>query len=377
MSGRPWDVVVIGGGPAGALCATLLGRQGRAVLLLERTLHPTPKVCGEFLGPLGMDQLARAGLADLVRAHGVPVARLALMSGASAVQGPLAQDGVGIRREVLDALLLAQAAAVATVRRGVHVTGLVATGAGWQVLTGHAPIATRLVIGADGRHSRVRAWSGLGVPREPTGRHALAAHARVPGRWEGGEMHVGPLGQLGVCPVAALPAATLVNLNLLLTSTGAEQLRHAAPRRLLVQALRSTASLAGRLRGLPAGLSRVRAAAHLRQRAQQAAGQGVALIGDAAFSCDPITGEGMSLALQDATHLARCLAAAPSTAAALATYAEEHHRGHRRHRAELRLLPVLLERPGLFGAVVATAARLPRADRWLTQRYSPQAGARP
>src|SRR2546423_7239482 len=45
-----YDLVVIGGGPAGAAAAITAGRNGRRrVLLLERGRFPRHKVCGEFV----------------------------------------------------------------------------------------------------------------------------------------------------------------------------------------------------------------------------------------------------------------------------------------------------------------------------------------
>lgn len=57
------DVVVIGGGPAGATCATLLRQQGHAVALLERERFPRFQI-GESLLPYNNDLFARLGLIE-------------------------------------------------------------------------------------------------------------------------------------------------------------------------------------------------------------------------------------------------------------------------------------------------------------------------
>jgi len=44
-----WDLVVIGGGPAGASAAMTAARAGIQVLLLEKGNFPRHKVCGEFV----------------------------------------------------------------------------------------------------------------------------------------------------------------------------------------------------------------------------------------------------------------------------------------------------------------------------------------
>ncbi len=51
MSGTAaYDVVVMGGGPAGSMCSTLLAQHGRRVLLLEKEFFPRHHI-GESLIP--------------------------------------------------------------------------------------------------------------------------------------------------------------------------------------------------------------------------------------------------------------------------------------------------------------------------------------
>lgn len=64
------DVLVIGGGPAGTTAATLLARQGRSVLLLEKDAHPRFHI-GESLLPMNLPILERLGVLEQVRAMGV------------------------------------------------------------------------------------------------------------------------------------------------------------------------------------------------------------------------------------------------------------------------------------------------------------------
>ncbi len=62
---RLWDVVVIGAGPAGAVSALLLAREGKKVLLVDKAVFPRSKVCGSCLSSKTLDYLNQAGLGDL------------------------------------------------------------------------------------------------------------------------------------------------------------------------------------------------------------------------------------------------------------------------------------------------------------------------
>jgi flavin-dependent dehydrogenase len=65
------DVLVIGGGPGGATIAALLAERGRDVVLLEKEKHPRFHI-GESLLPLNMPLFEKLGVADEVKAIGMP-----------------------------------------------------------------------------------------------------------------------------------------------------------------------------------------------------------------------------------------------------------------------------------------------------------------
>ncbi len=67
MSQSNYDVIIMGGGPGGATCATLTARQGRKVLLLEKELFPRHHI-GESLVTETYRTFERIGVLDKLKA---------------------------------------------------------------------------------------------------------------------------------------------------------------------------------------------------------------------------------------------------------------------------------------------------------------------
>ena len=59
-----YDVIIAGGGPAGASTATHLATGGARVLLVEKNKFPRAKLCGEFISPECVLHFERLGVAD-------------------------------------------------------------------------------------------------------------------------------------------------------------------------------------------------------------------------------------------------------------------------------------------------------------------------
>lgn len=157
MSGRhdqPWDLAVVGAGPAGAVAAlaALAGAPGLRVLLLDRDGFPRDKSCGDGIAPHALDVLTGLGAADVVTGW-APVRRLELSRGGHRVARRLARPVWVIPRTVFDARLVDRAvAAGATLTR--HRVRKLRRRAG-AVEIDEAFVA-KVVIGADGAHSVVR-----------------------------------------------------------------------------------------------------------------------------------------------------------------------------------------------------------------------------
>ena len=159
-----FDVVVVGGGPAGATAARHLAAQGRSVLLLDRAGRVKP--CGGAIPPRLIKDFAIPD--DLL----VAKARCARMVAPSAhrVDIPIDNGFVGmVDREVFDEWLRDRAQESGAVRRrgsfermtrdedGVSVVHYVSPGAGATRGDEAMRVRARSVIGADGARSRVAA----------------------------------------------------------------------------------------------------------------------------------------------------------------------------------------------------------------------------
>jgi geranylgeranyl reductase family protein len=56
------DVLIVGAGPAGAVAASYIANAGFTVWLLDKDQFPRDKVCGDFIGPVGLVELMRIGV---------------------------------------------------------------------------------------------------------------------------------------------------------------------------------------------------------------------------------------------------------------------------------------------------------------------------
>src|SRR5947209_12953274 len=65
-----FDVIIAGGGPAGASAAIHLATRGARVLLAEQKKFPRAKLCGEFISPECVLHFERLGVAEKILAAG-------------------------------------------------------------------------------------------------------------------------------------------------------------------------------------------------------------------------------------------------------------------------------------------------------------------
>jgi menaquinone-9 beta-reductase len=327
------DLLVVGGGPAGLAVAIRARLAGLSVTVVERMHPPIDRACGEGMLPDTAAALDELGV--VVEAGGrVPFHGIRYLSDGLRAEGRFAgRPAWGVRRTALHAALVQRAGELgAELRWGTAAEALAPDG----VRAGTELLGARVLVGADGRDSMMRRWAGLEAAGDPPDRHGVRRHFAV-APWSdlvevywgnGAEAYVTPVGpaQVGVAMLWSGAAARFEAL------------------------LPSFPELEARLAGALAS-SKDRGATHLGSRARDVVQGRVALVGDAAGGVDPITGEGVSLAVREARALIDAVVAGD-----LGSYARAHRRIARIPRLIGRTLLLLHTRPRLRRSVIAGLA---------------------
>jgi flavin-dependent dehydrogenase len=304
------EVVVVGGGPAGAAVAIGLARRGRDVLVLERAPTWRWRACGVFTSPATVAALGRIGLdtADLAGvARPIPAMRVETPSGTRfrltyGDDGSLRSPAVGLDRSALDPLLLARARdAGAEIRKGAAVRDL-DMDAGRIGLADGTIVEAMLIVGADGIRSIVARHAGVSSNAFLSARTGLTFHVPEPspGLVRDARMVVFDGGYVGLAPV---PGGR-VNVGIVLGGRWRDRLRS-------VGAAQVSADVLG---GVPPAdddpvdwrsavgqaCDPIEGAAPIGHRVSRRHGPRWLLVGDAAGFLDPFTGEGLHRALVSA-----------------------------------------------------------------------------
>lgn len=344
-AGYDYDVVISGASLAGSAAAILLARRGVRVALLERRSDPDAYkvLCTHSLTASARPVLDELGLIpDLEKAGAVRNearwhTRWGWIEPRAAPAGPDLPYGLNIRRSTLDPMIRARAAQTPGVELLLshQVTGLVreagrTLGVRASTPRGEREIRARLVIGADGKDSAVAKFADVPTRRHENARFGYLAHYRgLP--LPGGVSHVWFLepdlayafpNDDGVTVVAMLPSKK----RLPEFREDLEGSFHAFVRALPEAPPIDSAERITKITGL------VNYPLHSRRPTAP----GIALIGDAALTSDPLWGVGCAWALQSAQWLAEAVAPAAAGRGdldrSLAAYARTHRRRLRGHQ---------------------------------------------
>ncbi len=365
------DVVVVGGGPAGASCALALARRGVAVTVVERARFPRRKVCGEYLNAGALAVLDELGLGACVRAQSAPIGGIRLVpAGVEPVDLEFAAPARALARATFDALVLDAAqvagATVATARvedlvfAEGRVAGIVARDVAGAVKT----LRARFVVGADGSGSLVARKLGLVRASRSRRRFALGGHYRgFEGLGDRIEMYVGEGAYFALNPLGE----GLTNVMVVVRESELAGWAAAVDR-----------GMQGRAAVLGRGLRSFGAAERVGPRVSTgplafdvrgAALPGALLAGDASGFLNPFTGQGVFLALRGGAEagstIADALAHPEREPSLLAAYESAVAQRLMARRRMARLVEGLVDVPFLARRAARRLHRLPELGRTL------------
>lgn len=338
MSTERYDIVVVGASVAGMAFVLALREAGFRIAVIDRQVSFDEKILtwGHDLEPNALNALEAIGMLDTIEKAG---ARHGYWYAEREGGGALSKwdytelehskaYAVCIRAHILRQALRDAAARVPGVEMMIpaELTALRREGGQMRVSIKRngqpLELSAPLVIGADGPGSHVRAAAGIGVA---TRRYSLSWADTIMGRPEDevteGYIYFGRGMYLGIVPTRA---RELVAFQLTPAKNREE---YAASFGSLEGFRRRYAEIAPILKSCVGTLEswdQTTVTPGIRVRADRWVADGVALAGDAAVTVNPITSQGVCLALEQGVSLAtiakRCFARSNFSAASLAPY---------------------------------------------------------
>jgi len=327
-----YDLAIVGGGLGGSALAAVIARAGYRVLVVERERKFRDRNRGEGMHPWGVAEARALGIEGrLLETCGSPIRwrnvyeRGALVGRRDMVAAG-GHPGMDFHHPEMQEVMLDLAReSGAEVRRGVAVTGVQPGRPPSVNLEDGARITAGLVVGADGRTSRVREWAGLPARRDP---ECLVIAGVLYGGLDlsSDAFHVS-------FDFGRGQSAQFFPLRGERFRCYFFYAREGPPRPL--QGARHTADFVAacvETGAAPAWFARAQVLGALAafegadRWVEHPYRDGVALVGDAAASSDPCFGCGLSLTLRDVRTLRDRLLATSDWTGAGQAYAEEHAR---------------------------------------------------
>jgi geranylgeranyl reductase family protein len=330
------DILIAGGGPAGAATACHLARMGLRVLIADRQAFPRDKVCGDFVGPAAIDELKRLGVTALptfrstnrIRGAALFLDGQRLIAQSLPSAGGWAPEGRVIPRlELDDWILRAALDAGARLAPGCRVTGFTVRDGMVEVATqgsgGPRQLRGRLLIGADGSTSTIARLLRGGPPSKERRIVAVRAYYdRVSGPSDQADLYFTRHSFPGYCwlfPTGRATANVGIGMVLETVPPTDDHLRD-----LLLETVQTDQALRRRLAGARMTGKVVGWPLTTYDRRAPLSGERVLLVGDAAGLINPLNGEGIQYALASARWAAEvvagCVARHDYSATALTPY---------------------------------------------------------
>ncbi len=344
MTALTVDVAIVGAGPGGSTLASLLARRGYSVALIDRDAFPRDKLCGEFLSYDALPIIDALGinLGDAPR-----IERCRVVSRHRVYEFPFPHAARGVSRMLLDDTLLR--CAVTSGARSI--TSMATAVARHSVTLEDGLVNAAVVVGAWGRWGRFDQQLGRAFVRDRSHRNfGFKRHYRGAGAEGVIELYSFAHGYLGVNDVedGITNICGLVHARRLQGHKGrwdafVETIRSEEPS-LEAMYARYVPAQDGFLSSEPVIF-----------RARSAVEEGIFMIGDASGVIDPLTGNGMAMALQSAVVALPFIVEALNGGDRVTSengYRARHAHLFGRRIAWSRRVALLLSRPALLDQVL-------------------------
>jgi menaquinone-9 beta-reductase len=304
---KAYDIIIIGGGPAGTSAALFLAKKGYSIALLDQAVFPRDKVCGEFISPAADGIFFDLGILESIEAlnpirlSGVVLS--AYESSCLQIDYPVAIDGrtmtsLSLERSQLDNLMISHVRnSNVRLLEGFKVTDLLFDGENACGVKGYDgskkkfSIKSKVVIDAGGRNSISLRRLNLRRGSSKKRKIALAAH------WDGIKevgsychMHISHPGYTGIAPVGINRANVVLIVD-------RENLVSADIDKFFVETVLGN-QLRRKILGTGAPIEKIRVTDSLSYSVKRPKCGGLILVGDATGFIDPFTGEGIYLSLR-------------------------------------------------------------------------------
>jgi menaquinone-9 beta-reductase len=342
-----YDVAIVGASLAGCTAAILLGRSGARVALVEKSPDPKSfkRVCTHYIQSSGVRPLERMGLIEPMMQAGALRSRPCAWTRWGWVEPPATSrlpSGINLRRERLDPLIRSTAAETPGVELilGHTVQELIYDGelvSGVKTRDPHGQtleLRARLVVGADGRGSRVAKLAKVDTKTSPHGRFAYGGYfdGPQPARYPDSALWLLDPDMVGAFPTdsglifyAVMPAMERLPEFREDPAAAVQRFIAAIPDAPPIAESRLVGEMTGKI--------------DMTNVINTPTAPGLGLVGDAASAVDPLWGVGCGFALQSsewlADSVAPALAGVEPLERGLQRYRRRHSRGLKGHTREI------------------------------------------
>jgi flavin-dependent dehydrogenase len=333
-------VGIVGGGPAGLATAIEARLAGLNASIFDRRQPPIDKPCGEGVMPIGVVHLTQllGGPLAPSSCHPFSGIRWHNESGHVAQAEFSSGHGLGIRRSVLHAALTNRAIELGVeMHWGTTVRSICREG----VHTDEGLHEVDWIVGADGLHSKVRRWAGIGAKRGKHERFGVRQHIGLAPESDFVEVHWSNGCEAYITPIsnAEVGVAFLGSRG----NASFDERLHQFP------------GLRARYEGRPRTSNEV-GAGPFHQIVKRPVRGHVLLVGDASGYVDALTGEGLALAWRQAKAAITAIRTAQPQ-----QYAAAHRAITRRYRFTTQWMLAMQRRPDLRRRVIEALASEPQA----------------